>query len=293
MDMIKSNMQQRSLLVASINSPIRPIMNVVAEVERVEFNINQLRLKLNDYKSAATDASAQLERDSKIAEDLQTAAAAADASDPKMEEAMMKADKKVKETRDKVKAANANLVKCLVNISNNVQVLNSTNKRVNDMTFDILSKLRRIEQVAERKMIETSRKLKMISSYVKSGKYEMNKAKVNLASAKRSGNTNEAQKQADLVQSWAEKVGDRIDKEKLAQDAAKNASMAWQNAQNQTNAFESFYKSHTVAAEAQTLLTSNLMKERTATMDKKTAEDLLVTAEAALLHAAKVKKCYI
>ena len=56
--MIKSNMQQRSLLVASINSPIRPIMNVVAEVERVEFNINQLRLKLNDYKSAATDASA-------------------------------------------------------------------------------------------------------------------------------------------------------------------------------------------------------------------------------------------
>ena len=290
MDMIKSNMQQRSLLVASINSPIRPIMNVVAEVERVEFNINQLRLKLNDYKSAATDASAQLERDSKIAEDLQSAAAAADASDPKMEEAMMKADKKVKETRDKVKAANANLVKCLVNISNNVQVLNSTNKRVNDMTFDILSKLRRIEQIAERKMIETSRKLKMISSYVKSGKYEMNKAKVNLASAKRSGNTNEAQKQADLVQSWAEKVGDRIDKEKLAQDAAKNASTAWQNAQNQTNAFESFYKSHTVAAEAQTLLTSNLMKERTATMDKKTAEDLLVTAEAALLHAAKVKK---
>ena len=86
-------------------------------------------------------------------------------------------------------------------------------------------------------MIETSRKLKMISSYVKSGKYEMNKAKVNLASAKRSGNTNEAQKQADLVQSWAEKVGDRIDKEKLAQDAAKNASTAWQNAQNQTNAF--------------------------------------------------------
>ena len=69
----------------------------------------------------------------------------------------------------------------------------------------------------------------------------MNKAKVNLASAKRSGNTNEAQKQADLVQSWAE-VGDRIDKEKLAQDAAKNASTAWQNAQNQTNAFESFYK---------------------------------------------------
>ena len=37
---------------------------------------------------------------------------------------------------------------------------------------------------------------------------------MNLASAKRSGNTNEAQKQADLVQSWAE-VGDRIDKEEL------------------------------------------------------------------------------
>ena len=98
------------------------------------------------------------------------------------------------------------------------------------MTFDILSKLRRIEQIAERKMIETSRKLKMISSYVKSGKYEMNKAKANLASAKRSGNTNEAQKQADLVQSWAEKVGDRIDKEKLPK-MQRNASTAWQNAE--------------------------------------------------------------
>ena len=64
MDMIKSKMQQRSLLVASINSPIRPIMNVVAEVERVEFNINQLRLKLNDYKCRHRCIST-LERDSK------------------------------------------------------------------------------------------------------------------------------------------------------------------------------------------------------------------------------------
>ena len=72
---------------------------------------------------------------------------------------MMKADKRLKKHGIKSKLLMQNLVKCLVNISNNVQVLNSTNKRVNDMTFDILSKLRRIEQIAERKMIETSRKL--------------------------------------------------------------------------------------------------------------------------------------
>ena len=60
------------------------------------------------------------------------------------------------------------ILKCLVNISNNVQVLNSTNKRVNDMTFDILSKTKANRASCRAKMIETSRKLKMISSYVKS-----------------------------------------------------------------------------------------------------------------------------
>ena len=140
------------------------------------------------------------------------------------------------------------------------------------MTFDILSKLRRNEQVAERKMIETSRGFKNLNSYVKSGKYEMNKAKVNLANAKRSGNTNEAQKQADLVQSWAEKVGDRVDKAKTAEEGAKNASTVWQNAQNQTNAFESFYKSFTIAAQAQKTLTDNLLKEQSAIKEKKAAD---------------------
>ena len=101
----------------------------------------------------------------------------------------------------------------------------------------------------------------------------MNKAKVNLANAKRSGNTNEAQKQADLVQSWAEKVGDRVDKAKTAEEGAKNASTVWQNAQNQTNAFESFYKSFTIAAQAQKTLTDNLLKEQSAIKEKKAAEE--------------------
>ena len=83
----------------------------------------------------------------------------------------------------------------------------------------------------------------------------------------------EAQKQADLVASWADKVGDRVDKAKVAEDLAKNASTVWQNAQNQTNAFESFYKMHTLAAQAQHTLTDNLLKEQTAIKAKKAAED--------------------
>ena len=102
----------------------------------------------------------------------------ADSSDPKSEEAMMKADKTVKESLKQVKESNQVLLRCLLNISNSVEQLNITQKKVNDMTFDILSKLRRNEQVAERKMIETSRRFKNLNSYVKSGKYEMNKAKL-------------------------------------------------------------------------------------------------------------------
>merc|ERR1711981_1207950 len=152
MSFINSRLQERAQLVASINSPIRPIMNLVADVERSENTIDQLRQKLADYKTKATEAANKVEKDSKIAEDLQSTLA--DSSDPKSEEAMMKADKTVKESLKQVKESNQVLLRCLLNISNSVEQLNITQKKVNDMTFDILSKLRRNEQVAERKMIE-------------------------------------------------------------------------------------------------------------------------------------------
>jgi len=216
MSLISDHLQQRKQLVARINSPIRPIMNLVANIERSENRIEQLRLKLSAYKATATTASSKSESDSKIAEDLH-------AAETKDEDALMKADKAAKESLERVKESNKMLLQCLLNISDAVQQLNSTQKQVNDITFETLGKLRRNEQITERKMIETSRKLKNLNSYVKSGKYEMNKAKVNLANAKRSGNTNEAQKQADLVESLADKVGERVDKEKVAEDLAKNA----------------------------------------------------------------------
>merc|ERR1712072_1533967 len=56
MSFINSRLQERAQLVASINSPIRPIMNLVADVERSENTIDQLRQKLADYKTKATEA---------------------------------------------------------------------------------------------------------------------------------------------------------------------------------------------------------------------------------------------
>merc|ERR1711871_643927 len=150
MDLIKTNLQQRAQLISSINSPIRPIMNLVAELERIENRINQLRLKLADYKTNSTEAAKKAESDAKIAEDLQ--ASLADSTDAKSEEAMMKADKAVKISLQRVKDVNNDLLKCLLNISDSVQQLNYTQRQVNDMTFETLNKLRKNEQIAERKM---------------------------------------------------------------------------------------------------------------------------------------------
>jgi hypothetical protein len=277
---------KRDSLVASVNSPIRPIMLEAVAVEKIEKGMSEMFATLQQAKDDATKAIAQAEIDANNLEKILSSVAVGSSKEEEVfapQAAARSSSTVAKELQGKVAQLSMNFTKLNMDY-------NKTVEKINGMTFETLSKLRLNEQKAEQELKDANHHLSKRKAELTAGKYEYNKNMVLLNKAKQNSNQEEAQVLADKVKAQEVVVAERAESVRDAENRVMNASMSFQKARNQTDAFEKFYKSSGNAAAASLQVSSSVKEESLVLQQQKEAQNSLEAANAALVHAANREK---
>ena len=286
MAQVKDLKMRRDRLVASVDSPIRPIMVEAMKVEVIERKVSEAVEGLQQLKDAANKATTQAEIDANTLTKILSSVALGTAKQEDVFSPQASAQKSTVVAREAQRA----VFEAIKNITEFNLQLNATSRKVTDMTFETLGALRRKEQRAEQEFKDAEYSLNERKKMLAAKKYKFAKQSKLLQQAKSNGNKEEAQTLADEVKELETTVAECIEKVRDSEARVTNASTIFQTTRNQTDAFEKFYQAQANALIASGQVSSTVKEEHLAAQQQKEAQDSLISANTALQHAANREK---